>query len=196
MESKFSPCRELDGALSLSAFQSEEFLGEIQLEWISKSSGNWMVQAYDDFGQTHLKLAYAYAPNTIQLTKPDRLKFPKLSFNEDRFLELDGHMVPVHSDEFACLLSARWPKSWLSRLVNVEKRDAKYFMTYADDERKIYMSLYLNVDKTKTGDCASIVWRPYWFTSSKKLKVCMQHRSAGVLSGVQDMRISWKVEQE
>jgi len=196
-EPRFSPCIDDDGAFHLKVSDGgANFLGSMDFEWVSRENKDWVVQAYNQMGQTPVSFAYTDSGNNLIIRKPKALALPEIRFDRDRFLNIDGHFIPISAVEIPCFLKGRLPKNWLRGIVKKQRNGDWLLMRYQDAKREVDISIHVGDSLTRVEDCASLEWSPYWFLPDEQVVLCFDKKKNVQIKGIDNLEVTWKILEE
>ncbi len=194
IESQFSSCTSGQGALSVTSYDGERFLGSVELEW-KDSDGRpdgWDTQILSPMG--HELMRFSYVPSSQSFRSVGRLssKFPGVSVSKG-FLEVDGHFVGIKPEEISCFLNFKLPRSWLKRLTDIQQEEGRTILFFHDKYRVI-RSVYSKIKPSSF--CSEIRWTNYWGMVSSTLNLCFsklesQSIKTGSVHGIEQYKVKW-----
>ena len=119
-------------------------------------------------------------------------------------LSVDGHDIPLKSDEIGCVLSGVWPSSWLLSLTVTEKGPASIELSGADALRRVDVDISLRkvaggFHSSDIKSCAVLTWGGVMGLFKRAATICRERKGDSVsmrLTGINDYVIEWVISNE
>jgi hypothetical protein len=195
----FAPCEPQDQEVELSVTELDRRIFTGGLVIATQANGLISVQLNSVLGDT---IFDAKRSNDLWATNG---KFV-ISINETKQgkLEIDGHELPIQSNELGCLVSGYWPMRWISILNLTEDKDQKIELRGTDEQRSLNLNLKLTTNKdgsvsSNIKSCAMLQWGGIFGFFRRSVQLCRTQSDQLVdmqLTGVGDYRIHWVIHNE
>jgi hypothetical protein len=119
-------------------------------------------------------------------------------------LSVDGHDIPLKSDEIGCVLSGVWPNEWLATLNVADKGPVSIQLSGADELRHVDLDISLRkvADGFHSSDiksCAVLTWGGFMGMFRRAATICRERKADSVsmrLSGINDYIADWVINND
>jgi len=187
-EAAFAPCGAGDGALLVKIYTDNQLAMSGELEWLAAPTG-WKWELTSMIGQRLLRTEYA-APHVVS-SGPLAAQLPEIATDAEGFLMVEGHFIGLKAAELACLMSFKFPRSWLAGAIRYDDKEPQAILEIAETRRQIRMNIARNEQQQS---CARISWGGFLGLFRRNLDLCYPRKTPkeGAASGLADYVITWK----
>jgi hypothetical protein len=189
---QFQQCAPSDGGLLIKSLLQDPDASAVPIDWKAFSQNDLRAEATDPIGRTifTMRIFGTY----VEITGRSILNLPKLSIDQEGFLQVDDHRIGVRVSEIACFLKFTYPESWKARMVGFETKRGESTVYIEDEFRKMRITRYddyvYNTEKT----CSSISWTSFLGLHKDELVLCIDFRGGvkhAELVSDEKMLIEW-----
>jgi hypothetical protein len=191
----FQNCTASDGAVRLAFRREHDYLGNIELEWLT-SNDTAIFQIYEPLGRTLLKAEYLKRTRGFVYSGLWAYEMPEITVNKENFINIKGQLMGLKLSEVACLLNSNLPSSWLNQVVWYSSQKNKTVLKIEDKARKIRVVSTVNQgDEFHRKTCANIKWSNWFGIIKNNIDICLDQSksgNSGRLVGVGDYAVEWE----
>lgn len=195
----FNHCSPLDGDATLIVKKDDATLFSSAMVWTVNAQNDAEFQFNSPVGDTIFQLSRKnrrwMVSGSVDLS---------ISENDHGVLMIDGHELPLLSEELGCVLSGAWPASWLSFLDLETRGSENLALRGQTGSREIFVNLTLPgisslTSASDTGTCAVIKWGGFLGLWRRTLNICREKIRSEVkmkMSGINNYEIDWDITHE
>ena len=195
----FRACAPIENEAALIISKDGARVFSSQVVWSFQSARKAAIQVNTPMGDTIYEIS---RNNQIW----DSTSVSKLNVFESSsgVLNVEGHDIPLKSDEIGCVLSGVWPAEWLSSMAVNKSSASELRLQGADGFRDVHVDVSRRVSdapfrNSEIKSCATLEWGGLWMLFRKSVRICRDQVNDGInmrVSGLNNYLVEWKISDE